>query len=383
MKYRILSGVLAVLLLSAATAVAAPNVTLRVEGQTQTLLGLTPVTLTGAPEPHTGCPADSIAAVLEVGTNGNWDRQALTQTIMGETHKFDNNDFWGFSILRDGRYQSADEGVCDERVREGDEILAAYNVSDPDFNPTIWPLLIQGIPARVTPGTPFTVTVLEFFCRNQYCASDPDGTHDGQPRPRSGVTVSAGGVSAVTGADGRATLTLAERGPVALRAVRSGNTPSRVEASCVSDGSDGFCGSTVAACATTGDDGRCGTRDRRAPEARIVGIAEQQTFTRAGAPRTLRAEVPADPSGLFAVKLRLSRRYRGACSYYSGKRESFRSTRCGRAFPFKVGEDSTVSYLLPAALAPGRYVLDVIVVDKAFNRDPAARGRNRVVFHVR
>jgi hypothetical protein len=44
---------------------------------------------------------------------------------------------------------------------------------------------------------------------------------------------------------------------------------------------------------------------------------------------------------------------------------------------------ASVSYLLPHRLRRGRYVLDVIAVDGAGNREPLARGTSRVVFFVR
>jgi len=390
-KSRIVAGMIAGLLLSAVPATAAPTITFRVEGQNSTLLPRTEIKLLDALEPNTGCPGNSVAAAIEVGTGGKWDRQTFTSTILGETHAFADNDYWGFSVLRGGRYQAFDAGICDELVSEGEEVLAAYNVADANFDPTIRPLLIEGLPAQTKPGSTLEVSVTEFFCKNQYCGSDADGTQDGYPRPLAGATLRVGDVDVTTNAAGKARITLAGRGKVVLRATGPSHTPSRTEEICVSDGADGFCGSNVPAaggtppapCVTTGADGLCGTRDRRAAEGRILGITDQQAFARGRAPRTLRAAIPADPSGLFGVKLRLTRRFNGRCSYFSGKRETFRRVRCGRGSAFSIGNNAAVSYLLPAALPVGRYVLDVIAIDGAFNRDALARGRNRVVFSVR
>jgi hypothetical protein len=91
----------------------------------------------------------------------------------------------------------------------------------------------------------------------------------------------------------------------------------------------------------------------------------------------------ADASGLAAVKLSLTRDRAGRCRYYSPRRERFRGVRCGRHPRFAIEPASEFSYLLPERLGPGRYVLDVIAVDRAGNRDQLARGRNRVVFRVR
>jgi hypothetical protein len=155
----------------------------------------------------------------------------------------------------------------------------------------------------------------------------------------------------------------------------------------VTDGADGACGTAVvkapAPCVTSGDDGLCGTRDARAPLARLAGIQEKATFTRRGAPRRLRGTVAADPSGLHSVKLRLTRRHGGRCTAYSSSKERFRPVTCGKGWFFRVGDGADWSYLLPERLAAGRYVLDVVAIDKAFNRDVLERGRSRVVFTVR
>ena len=141
---------------------------------------------------------------------------------------------------------------------------------------------------------------------------------------------------------------------------------------------------TETVCVTTGSEGRCGTADKTHAFSFVRGIAEQQRFAAGSAPRTLRGDVSADQSGLAAVKLRLTRNEGGRCSYFSGRREVFRPIRCGAANGkyFKLGDRADWSYLLPAALGRGRYVLDVVAIDKAGNREPLARGRNRIVFHV-
>src|SRR6185312_15685861 len=54
-----------------------------------------------------------------------------------------------------------------------------------------------------------------------------------------------------------------------------------------------------------------------------------------------------------------------------------------KKFFFSIGHDASWSYLLPHALGPGRYVLDVKAFDRAHNRDERfLRGTNRVVFYV-
>jgi hypothetical protein len=140
-------------------------------------------------------------------------------------------------------------------------------------------------------------------------------------------------------------------------------------------------------CATTGDDGRCGTADRRAPAGKILSVREGQRFARGRGPRTLRGTVAADPSGVRLIRLRLTRNDNGRCQTYDGRRERFvRLARCGatRGRWFSVGDRADWSYLLPARLGRGRWVLDLEVSDGAGNRDTTLqRTRNRVVFFVR
>jgi hypothetical protein len=88
-------------------------------------------------------------------------------------------------------------------------------------------------------------------------------------------------------------------------------------------------------------------------------------------------------TAVSSVSLELRRRFRGHCSAYDGVIEQFVAARCGRGRFFKVSTSSSFSYLLPAALAPGRYVLDIEATDVAGNRTSLARGTSRIVFYVR
>jgi hypothetical protein len=82
------------------------------------------------------------------------------------------------------------------------------------------------------------------------------------------------------------------------------------------------------------------------------------------------------------VSLRLRRSYRGRCYGFDGASVRFVRSRCGQGSFFKVSKSSAFSYLLPAALARGRYVLDVQATDAAGNKTSLARGSSRIVFYV-
>jgi hypothetical protein len=357
-----------------AFAAAAPTVTVRVEGQNATLLPPTTVTLGAADitmADGSTCHGNTAAAALDKATGGNWDRLPFTSTILGESHMFTTgvNDYWAEWVSN-----HVGNGICNDALNEGDELLMLVDFSDANFNPTVFPLVLGGAPAKVAPGASFTVSVM------QYRGSAPGS---GTAEPAAGVTVG----NATTGADGKATLSLTGTGQQTLRAVR-GTARSAPISVCVTTGSDGACGTTVApaACKTTGDDGNCGTKDKRAPRGKIESIREGQHFGKGKGPRALKGIVTPDPSGIADVRLRLTRNDHGQCQTFDGRSERLvRLKRCGakRGKWFSAGDREQWSYLLPSRLGQGRWVLDLQARDKAGNVDTLLqRTRTRVVFTV-
>jgi len=116
--------------------------------------------------------------------------------------------------------------------------------------------------------------------------------------------------------------------------------------------------------------------------AKITAVAEGHVYSRRHAPRVLAGTVIAH-SSVTSVSIALRRRHRNRCSAYSGPRALFVRAACGTASFFQVSRSASFSYLLPAALAPGRYVLDIEATDAAGNRTTLARGTSRIVFYVR
>ncbi len=384
MNRTLLAGLAGLALALGGTASAsAATVSVRVEGQNATLLPRTAITQPA--DTRYGCSPDSASAALDVATNGNWDHSAFIQTILGETHDYSNSDSWQVWVFRGGSYVSTSVGACDEKLAPGEEALFGYEVSDGNYAPTILPIWITGVPATAAPGRAVTVTVNRTSCTEPYCSTSVAA-------PLAGATVTGGTAPVTTGADGKATVTLSSRGAAALRATKAGFTPSATETSCVTDGADGYCGTTTPSGTTLPPSvggspvpvpgNAPAVKDTSAPQAAITNIDEGQRFRRRKAPRRLEATV-SDPSGILQVKLSLTRRVGRHCSYFSGRYERFRRTRCGTRHPFKLGDRGDVSFLLPKRPGKGRYVFDVLATDKAYNRDTLARGRNRVVFTVR
>jgi hypothetical protein len=366
--HRLIAGLLAGLscLVAAPAALAAgPTVDVRVEGENGTLLERTTVTLSGEAVPgNSECEGNSVGAAIDAATRGNWDRSSFTSTILGESHTFTHEDYWAEWLDAGSGYKYGG-GVCNDTVKDGDDVLMLVNA--PPFgegSTTDVPLSLRGLPAQAQRGTDVTVTVVGTRTTSEF-GNPGEGTDE----PVAGATISGGGVSAITGADGRATLRFDNPGTVTLEATKAGDIPSGRETLTVTEAPVPAPPASVA--------------DETAPLGRILGIREGQRFTRKRAPRTLKGTVGADPSGLRTVKLSLTRQNPGRCQLYSPTKERFRNSRCGRRVNFSIGNDADWSYLLPHRLGKGRYVLDVIAVDKAGNRDRLARGRSRVVFFVR
>ena len=383
MRRRSLGLVAVIAAVVATPALAAPSpVTVRVEGATDTLIPRTALTTTTATVNKDGvaghdCTGTSAAGALEQASGGHWTGTWSSpplfysvDAIKGESHLFSSGQFWGFFI----NDALASTGICGAELQTGDSVLLApISASATSFG-----VLSVSVPATGTLGQPLTVKVTR---------TKSDFAGPPTREPVAGATVSGGGASAITGADGSAQLVLGTRGPTSLRATDSGDIRSASEPVCVTDGSDGACGSTAAsACATTGDDGLCGTKDKRAPRGKIASITEGQRFAKGKGPRSLSGTVAADPSGIADVRLRLTRNDHGRCQTFDGRRERLVAMkRCGakRGKWFSAGDRERWSYLLPARLGPGRYVLDVQARDRVGNVDTLLqRTRTRVVFIV-
>jgi hypothetical protein len=374
---------------SVATPAAAVTANAQLEGLNQ-VIAPRAVTTTGPVTREDRTCADGTAiSVLQTLTNGNWkgnkapeasfDDPMLPGEILGEKHVFGSGGYWAIYI--NGAFQNATP--CDMPVKAGDEVL--FFASDDPFVEGVggWdePLYMTGAPTIAAPGQAITVTV-----QQTATSFNPDPPYEGTTSfaPAAGALVN--GVTA--GSDGKATISLTERGPQPVVATKGNRAPDRATV-CVTDGQDGFCGTELAKlaepCKTTGDDGRCGSPDKRASFGFIRSIQEQQRFSGPG-PRELKGTVDPDPSGLRVVRLKLTRTSGGRCETFDGRSQQLvKAKACGAARGkwFSAGSSPEWTYLLPEALPKGRYVLDVKAVDGKGNKDTSlTRGRNRVVFHV-
>ena len=299
-----------------------------------------------SPVPTRGAALVTAAEQTPFTLRGSWDDQfgATINEVAGENVAFNGTTQRFLVEYKNG--QAAQVGACGDAINAGDRVLFAYGRFEDR------PLALTG-PASVRPGETATVKV----------------TDAGNGSAISGAVVRG----ARTGADGMAVVgPFTQRGDQDLKAVKAGTVRSNRLRICVSDGSDGLCGNTAAGAPSTP-----APRDTVAPRT-TLNLRNGAVFSRRRAPRLLRGTVTADPSGLLAVKLRLTRRVGKRCSYFSGSRERFRPVRCGRGSFFKIGDQAGWSYLLPKRLGRGRYVLEAKAVDGAFNRGAVTRVRFRV-----
>ena len=343
MKFRtpagLAAGFVSAALLAAPAAAAPVTVDLRIEGPSRTLFegpvttDVRPFKFIGDPATHrcdgttTGgtspqpAPTRGAAVVASsVAITGSWfDAFGPSfSTVAGESVAFDAATGRFLAEYKNGEFASV--GACADPIQNGDKLLFAYAVGTE-------PLLALSGPATAPPGGVVTVRVAD---------------------ARTSAPVAGGPFAA---------------GEHDLKATKSGTIRSnRLR---VSVGS--------------APPPQLSAADTTAPTATILGIRDGQRFARRRAPRELRGRASADPSGLWAVKLRLTRRLGGTCWYFSGSKERFLKRTCGKQHAFKVAEATDWSYLMPARLPRGRYLLAAYAIDRAFNRG----AESRVGFRVR
>jgi hypothetical protein len=366
MKLSCSTGLAAGLLaLAAAPALAAPvTVELRVEGATRTLFE-GPVTTDVRPfvaddgphecdgpasAPAPGVTRGAIMSAAPLAYKATWSVPQGSPTfteIAGENVDYEPATGRFLAEYYNGSFAMA--GSCDDIVTQGSKVLFAFA----DGTETL--LALSG-PSSAKPGEAVTLKV----------------TDAGSGAAVAGATV-GGSVSA---ADGTVTVgPFSTRGDHDLKATKDKSIRSNRVRVCVSDGADGACGTVSSPAAKPGV-----VPDVAPPAARFRGLSDRQVLSRG--PRELRGSF-ADASGVKTVKLRLTKRLGKKCWYFSGRSERFRGTRCGKGAYFAITAGADWSYLLPARLGRGRYVLDAVAVDGAGNRTPLARDATRVVFTVR
>lgn len=191
-----------------------PNITVRVEGLTKTLLTPTAVTLTSGSVTKDGKAADSCSGLSALGalqdaTKGAWAggwsksyRQYFISAIEGQAYSSSASYYWSVWV----NDKPAQLGACSLYPTAGSSILF-FPDYDGKSKSTV-PANVLGIsaPAEVLVGKPFKVLVTSY------------ANATGKPSPQAAASVSAAGAHATTTSSGQATLTVASAGIVELHA---------------------------------------------------------------------------------------------------------------------------------------------------------------------
>jgi hypothetical protein len=303
---------------------------------------------------------------------GTWGGQGFElKRVKSETQTSasgaDPARYWSFWV----NYTHMTVGLCDPgfELQEGDDVIilvdcySAIDACDP-----AQPLRLRNVPPTVAPGQTVTVRVDEYGVEDP--AAYPTVT---KSQPSAGATITYGGATATTAADGTARLTFTEPGPVSLR-VEKADRVRTAELTCVTSGNDGSCGTQLPPTAVLGTEK---PDDKTAPVASFSRLKNGRVYSRRNAPRRLSGTVTPDESGIKSVRLGIHRRVGERCWTFDGASERFERHRCGGRSSFRIGDRADWSYLLPKRLPKGRYTIRAVAVDNAGN-DSARRVRMRV-----
>jgi hypothetical protein len=374
---------------SAQGAAGPATVTVRVEGfNGVTLLPQTSVTTSTTPIPVEGgsCSGTSAGGALYDATHGDWQvkNEAEGVGIFGiegvDLPPFGSSDYAYWALWVNNEF--ATSGACAEELGPNANVVfvgqcfalgpeCPTSATAPEHFLTATPPTssIAGV------GEPVSLTIGSLNTENGASQALPEG-----------VTVTGGPVPVVPNAQGVATLSFPSAGTYTLQARAADSVPSGPYTICVHNGNDGTCG-TQASGAQPPASTALTSAANAGPYvvvAKATGVIEGHTYKRGDAPRVLQGTVDLH-TALQDVKLRLTRTRGRKCSYYDGVTERFRAMRCGAVHGvyFSVGSKTSFSYLLPAALTPGRYVLDIEATDTAGEHTTLARGTSRIVFYVK
>jgi hypothetical protein len=377
----------AVILINLAPARAATSatVTVRVEGLTETKLPPTTLTTSTAPvvkdaNPEHACAGTSAAGALELATGGSWggtwfggELGYSVETILGESHLFESgspaNFFWSFWL---DEHESQEVGPCGAMLQSGDRVLflpACFGEACPPGSTAPSPLALEApTSANVAEAIPVIV--------KRYNAK-------GEAAPAAGATITGAAGLAIADSAGRATVSFAAAGLQLLRASAAESVRTETPV-CVHSGNDGTCGTNAPGVPPSQGLAAPSSAYRGpfAVVARVGGVLEHHVYSRRHAPRLLTGRATAH-TAITSLSMSLRRAYSGRCFAYRNAVARFMRARCGRDAFFKVSSSARFSYLLPAPLRAGRYVLDLEATDAAGNHTTLARGTTRTVFYVR
>jgi len=191
-----------------------PNITVRVEGLTKTLVPPTAVTLTSGSVTKDGKAADSCSGLSALGalqdaTKGAWSgswsksyRQYFISAIEGQAYSSSASYYWSVWV----NDKPAQLGACELYPAAGSSIVFFPDYDGKSKSTVAANVLGISAPIEVLVGKPFKVLVTSY------------ANATGKPSPQAGASVSVAGAHASTSSSGQATLTVASAGVVELHA---------------------------------------------------------------------------------------------------------------------------------------------------------------------
>lgn len=433
-RFASLAVALGVLVLPASAV--ADSVTVRIEGRSGPLFPSASVTLPTGPVAPVGatagtgtCPGNSVVGAVDAATNHFWNG------TWSDANGWSLDKVDSLSGLTGGQWLVfVDEVVSNDppcgAILNNNDRLLIYPACNPGTSAsgcfTAGPLELEA-PPMAGPGTPINMRVWQLDVSNDGKWKSTRG-----PAPGASVTGPDGSTTAdvATITPGAAVLTIAEKGPSTIAAVKANRAGDRATV-CISDGGDGYCGTTIAPpvpfdpyafCQTTGSDGYCNSPDRVAPVGHIGTPLHDHKYGNGAAPSKFAGTVDFDPSETDHVNLRLVRSVKAPVTKVTkrkvwvtkkvhGKRVRKRVTKkkvrkvkqtvcyswSDASSEFKRMKNCNVStaplfkaqgaeewtYEFLSALPGGSYTLDAQAVDGAGNADSVPElGRNRVTFSI-
>ena len=377
------------------------------------------------PQEDGTCPGDSVIGAISAATGNDWSGQwsatdgwsldtirSLTATASRVWYVYVNNQY-------------LNDPPCHKELIGGESLRIIPKCKTPVVSCFTGEPLILDSPANGSPAGLVNSTVWELNT-----TVDPTGFGVTTARVVDKATVTSPDGSALTDYLGVARVQVTTRGTNTLVATKPGDVPDR-RSICITDGTDGYCGTTIPApipfdpyafCKTTGFDGYCNSPDQVPPAGRITQPVQQQSFSKGAGPKLFKGTVDFDPSQTDEVRLRLmrqttvtkyriqkrrvtvTRRVRGkilkkrawkrirkpyktqGCLYWNpgtGTWKTLKRCDAATAPSFKADGADEWSLELPSALPSGKYTLDALAKDGAGNIDTTPElGRNRVTFKV-
>ena len=424
----------------------AADVTFRIEATSGTIfprggltLPTTAVAPAGVPDGQT-CPGDSVIGAVHAAVSGDWSGDwsvttgwSLTQikTTTADPANAPRQAKW--VVILNGNITNVPP--CQKILAPGDSVLVypACLPATTNFGSCYQngPLDLMGPNNAVgSPGAPVKFTVFQTTV-----SLDNDGNGSSQRATSAGAVVSSPEGSSKTDeryGTGETALWIATRGSSDIAVFKNTFVPDRTSV-CITDGADGFCGTTrappnpfdpYAFCQTTGNDGYCNSPDQIAPLGRISTPRAAASFPRGEAPQKLTGTVDFDPTLTDHVDLRLMRqitakvivRYkktkvivkkkvhgkvvrkrvtkkipvralRTVCYGWSDTAATWKKLKkcdASTATKFRAEGAEEWTYAFLNKLPYGKYTLDALAQDGAGNVDTAREnGRNRILFSVK